>query len=367
MKNNLNPSRGNAMRSRTAIRPSRSTVRPVAWLLGFASLLALLASPVVAQAGAAGDPPTVDAQPRLLAAEAAADYLEKARYPEHSKALPAGAMDPLREERRVQPITVRARDKSGASLSVWSTELSYLSGQAPVLRAVAAGFQPTGLTGEIADASGRVYGRLVFHDDGVSPDRVAGDGVYSARHVPDKALRIDLARAFRVTVDAGRVDAEPLSATTGFVISNPWAELTGAYRHAVRDGNLVIEAEVDVRREGRFHLSGVLHTVAGEPVGTAQTARRLERGSHWLPLEFFGLIFHDRQVRGPVKLGSVALSTTGGMPNALNPLVEDAYMVLLDKSVQFRAEPFGNAADLDAARRLEESARKSLAARGLDR
>ena len=83
----------------------------------------------------------------------------------------------------------------------------------------------------------------------------------------------------------------------------------------------MILAEVDVARPGRFHLAGTLHTLKGEPVGTAQSASELEPGRHWIELSFYGLMFHDRKVAGPFRLGTLAFSTTGGMPNALNDLI----------------------------------------------
>lgn len=324
-----------------------------------AAILVLL--PAVA---AFAQAPAATPQPEPLAFDAARDYLEKSRYPEHSKVLQAGTPDPLRAERSTSPITVKSLDLPGAALSVWSEDVTYLPGERMSFFAVADGFAPAGITGEVKDATGHIHGSLVFHDDGADADQVAGDGVYTARFVPTKALVPELATAYQVTVFATRAEGESLTATTGFVLSNPWAELAGEYRHRLVDGNLVIEAKVDVRREGRFHLSGVLHTMDGEPVGTAQAAKVLEPGEHWLPLEFYGLMFHDRGVRGAVKLGSLALSTTGAMPNALGKLATDVHVVIPEKGVRYRDVPYGNPADLEAADRLQKSGQASLEVRG---
>ena len=87
----------------------------------------------------------------------------------------------------------------------------------------------------------------------------------------------------------------------------------------LRDGNLVIAAEVEVTERGRFHLAGTLYSMAGEPIGYAQAAAELEPGRQWIELSYYGLMFHDRQAAGPYRLGTLALATTGRMPSQARP------------------------------------------------
>ena len=94
----------------------------------------------------------------------------------------------------------------------------------------------------------------------------------------------------------------------------------------------------------------------GEPVGTAQAAAELQPGRHWIELSFYGLMFHDRKVAGPYRLGTVALATTGGMPSALNDLVENAHVTRAWRIDQMTARPFGDPTFLEAAKRLEVEA-----------
>ena len=119
------------------------------------------------------------------------------------------------------------------------------------------------------------------------------------------------------------------------------------------DGNLVIAAQVDVQEAGRFHLAGTLYTLQGEPVGTARAAAQLQPGRQWINLSFYGLMFHDRNVAGPFHLGALAFSATSRMPNALNDLVENAYVTKPFKLAVMTARPFGDVKLLDAAARLE--------------
>lgn len=298
---------------------------------------------------------------RPLAVEAAEAYRAQARYPEHSKALEAGSPDPIRDERAGHPVTVRSREKADVSLSVRSEQLAYTFEQTVLLYAELKGAEARVITGELVSSAGETVARLRFFDDGVAPDLVAGDGIYTVgTGLEGKARRPELADNYMVRVTAIPESGEALDAVTGFVLSNPGGALTGAFRSSVVDGSLVIEGEVEVERAGRFHLAGVLHTRAGEAIGTAQAAARLEPGRHWLALPFYGLMFHDRAVEGPYRLGSVTLTTTGAMPNALGPVLEDVHLTRPLKAAAFTAEPYGDPALLDAALRLEAQERARL-------
>lgn len=109
----------------------------------------------------------------------------------------------------------------------------------------------------------------------------------------------------------------------------------------------------------RYHLAATLYSPKGEPVGTAQAAAELQPGRQWIELAFYGLIFHDRKVAGPYRLGTVALSTTTRMPNALNDLVENAHVTRAWRIEQMTAAPYGNPHFLEAAERLESDAARS--------
>ncbi|MFP5286729.1 MAG: hypothetical protein ACLGI9_13385, partial [Thermoanaerobaculia bacterium] len=210
------------------------------------------------------------------------------------------------------------------------------------------------VTGEIVGGAGELVAAFAYADDGKGIDRKAGDGVWSARVRMPEGLQPELAASYMVKVRSRLLDGDIRESAGGFLYSNPAAHLTGRYRDELRDGSLVVAAEVDVTRPGRFHLSATLYSMAGEPVGTAQAAAELEPGRRWIELSFYGLMFHDRQVAGPYRLGTVSLATTGGMPNALNDLVENAHVTRAWKLEQMTTKPFGNQRLLEAARRLEQ-------------
>jgi hypothetical protein len=283
-------------------------------------MIALAAVPVAAQ------------EKGWLARETAREYREQARFPESSRALKPGDADPVREKRTATEQTQRGPEDRGPALSVRAESVSFEVGKPIRLYATVDNGIALEVTGEIVGAAGDLVASYAYSDDGRGIDKKAGDGIWSARVL----------------------DGDIRESVGGFLYSNPAAHLTGRYRDQLRDGSLAVAAEVDVTRAGRFHLAATLYSMAGEPVGTAQAAAELEPGRRWIELSFYGLMFHDRKVAGPFRLGTVSLATTGGMPNALNDLVENAWVTRAWKLEQMTTRPFGNPRLLEAASRLEK-------------
>ncbi len=295
-----------------------------------------------------------------LARTTAKEYLEQARYPKSSRALKGGEGDPVRAKRQVNRVSRRGPDSAEPILSVWTAKVSFEKGQ-PVdlfatLETRGKALTASGVamvTGEIVDDSGAILTQIAYHDD--------GHGVWSARLPPDGLGGSGgaVAASYMVRVRARLASGDLREAAGGFLYSDPAAHLTGHYRDFVRDGDLVIAAEVEVADPGRFHLAGTLYTQTGEPLGTAQAAAQLEPGRRWIELPFYGLMFHDRAAAGPYKLGTLALATTSRMPNALNDLVTDAYVTKPYRLQQMRAVPFERPALVEAAKRLELDAERA--------
>lgn len=290
--------------------------------------------------------------------ESARAYREQGRYPADSWVLAPGQADPVREKRTSSAVTTGDRT---AELAVWSGEVSYEApGDVDLFASLGQGTRKLSaerVTAEVLDAAGNLVDKLVYRDDGAGADRAAGDGVYSVRltGLPQP----ELAATYLVRVEPARAGGELLHATSGFLYSRPWARLTGAYRDSLRDGNVVVAVQVEVTRAGRFHLSGTLATLGGQALGTAQNAAELAPGRHWVELSFYGLMFHDRGAAGPYRLASLALATTGAMPNALNRLVENAHTTRAYKLAELRSTPFDRAELVNAAERLEAEAERA--------
>ena len=317
-------------------------------------LLPALAAPARAQSAAG-----------WLARETAADYRAQARYPRSSRALKPGEADPIRAKRTPTRQSLPSPDGKGPALSVWASAVSVEPGQPVDLFAELADkgkrLPVDVLTGEVVDAAGNRVASFVYRDDGLAPDAKAGDGIYSARLTDLPTAPAGRAESYRVQARAAFGAHETRDAVGGFLASNPGARLTGEYRESLRDGNLVIAAEVLVTQPGRFHLAGTLATPKGEPIGTAQAAAVLPAGRQWIELAFFGLMFHDRQVAGPYQLATLALTAANGMPNAFAGLVENAYRTRPYRMEEMRSQAFADPRLTDAAERLEAAARAAEA------
>lgn len=326
----------------------RRSIQPFVLLL----LAAALAAGVPA-ADLAAQPPGDGASP--LALRAAADYRQEARYPDHARAIEAGRPDPVQVRHTPTRHSLAGPGGEPPRLEVWSAAVSFQAPEPVELFATlqGPGRRTAALTGEVQDSAGRAVGEVSYRDDGIAPDERAGDGVYSARFELPAGEAPELAQAFQVQVHATLDDGDFRRISAGFLYTSPWARLTGELRDRVVDGNLVVSARVEVERAGRFHLEGTVHTMGGEPIGWAQTAVELEPGAEWVDLSFYGLMFHDRRVSGPVRLGTVALTTTGRMPNGLTEPLLDAHVTRPLRLQRLTAERFGRRDLLEAAERLE--------------
>lgn len=306
---------------------------------------------------------TAQIEPGGFARDNAKEYRELARYPESSRALKAGEADPIKAKRTATRQTRRGPDGAEPWLSVWTAKISYEVGQPVDLFATLEernkAVRPDGIDAEIADASGAVVTLVSYKDDGRGADVKAGDGVWSARLTMPKGLEPAPAASYMVRVKARLADGDLREAAGGFLWSQPAAHLTGKYRDFLRDGSLVVAAEVEVTEEGRFHLSGTLHTLGGEPIGTAQAGTVLEPGRHWIELSYYGLMFHDRKAAGPYRLGTLSLATTTTMPNALNDLVENAHVTRAYALDRMTERPFQEPRLLETAKRLELDAERA--------
>ena len=307
-------------------------------------------------AAAATAQPVSRELPGWVALESARDYEVRARYPESSRALAVGEVDPVRAKRVPAPHSLNTPGVDGL-LTVWSSEVSFEAGQPVVLHVAVTGLPPqdlarTRVIGEVFDAAGNSIGSVRYRDGGWR-DEARGDGTFTGVFRFPVERTPQLAESFLVKVTAEKPNGEILRAASGFLLSNPHAKLTGRYEDDLVDGDLVISAEVEVAQAGRFHLAGTLYSASGEPVGWAQAAAELTPGTHFIPLTYYGLMFTERKVTGPFHLGSLALSTTSGMPNAMNDLVENAHVTRAWSLEQMTAKPFGNPRLLEAAKRLE--------------
>jgi hypothetical protein len=307
--------------------------------------------------------------------QAAQDLRERARFPEWSQPVSAGALDPLLSDRTPTRQTLAGPQGAAPSLSVWASTISARAGESVDVFAELSGLQPdtsnvlevlrasrlkynAAITAELVNEAGARLVDIVYADDGKGADVAAGDGIYSGRvSLPaERAPALGSADSLMLKVTAALPNGEERKAVGGFQYSNPGAVLTGRYKDAIKQGNLVLQAEVEVLTAGRYHLTGTLATLTGTPVATAQAAQKYSApGKYWMELPVYGLILRDAGVSGRLGLSSVALTSTNGMPNALGPVLRNVYQTQSINPLQLTALPFNNPDMIEAAKRLEAS------------
>lgn len=74
----------------------------------------------------------------------------------------------------------------------------------------------------------------------------------------------------------------------------PPAVFTGQFREQLRDGSLLIEAEMEVKTAGRYIIEANLFDEDGLPMHWVYLREYLEPGRQQIKLLFFGLVFHDK-------------------------------------------------------------------------
>ena len=307
-----------------------------------------------------GGPPAIPALPfpLQLTSATAREYRKRARYPRWSQPIQDG-IDPILRDRQVTAGRSHGPDGEHPTLVVEPKQVSFEAPEAVVIEArLEEGGSPVPaekIQAEVRAEDETIVAQLELHDDGRAGDPDAGDGVYTARFVPGTGDVPELKGAYLVDVDATTSEGELRNATTGFLYSVPSARLTGHYRDTLVGGNLVVEAEVQVAQRGRFHLEATLAAADGTPIAWAQNAALLEPGRSWIPLTFFGLALRESGRDGPYALASVALSTTGEMPNQKNDLVRHAYVTQSYRASDFSPAPFDDPDLLEAAERMERS------------
>jgi len=293
-----------------------------------------------------------------LARNAAEDYRRRARYPRSSSPLAAPDDDPIVRERVVNPVRSRGPNNEEPSLTVYPARVGFETPEPAVVHAfLASGDEKVAARSVRAAVTTDRFepaGELEYRDDGAEGDAIAVDHVYTAVFVPGEEASARPATSYMVRVVATTRGNEERIAATSFLYSFPDAQLTGAYRDAVVDGSLQVQAEVGVTAPGRFHLEATLYDASGaQALGWAQTALELPEGSHWMTLSFYGLILRERGVDGPYLLRHVALSTASTMPNAKNRLADGAHVTAAYAAARFTDASYDDPDLLDAADRVE--------------
>lgn len=83
------------------------------------------------------------------------------------------------------------------------------------------------------------------------------------------------------------------------------ARFTGKFRDEVRNGSLIVAAELGVARAGIYDVTANLFDEQARPIGWSRFLQELDAGTQWIDLTFFGLIFHEQHAAGRFELRSL--------------------------------------------------------------
>ncbi|MGH8107076.1 MAG: choice-of-anchor X domain-containing protein, partial [Arenimonas sp.] len=214
---------------------------------------------------------------------------------------------------------------------------------------------------EVVTNAGTVLGKFLYSDDGRGADAKANDGIFSARWQLPVQHKPALGKSTSLTVKTTAVLAndELREAFDGIQYSHPGAALTGRFRDLVRDGNLVVQAEVNIVKPGRYFLEGALAYPGGESISTAQVAKSFSSaGNYWMDLSYYGLIFHDRRASGRLQLASVTLTDVNELESILGPVLTNVHLTQALNKAKLTRQSFNDPEMLEKASRIEASLAK---------
>jgi hypothetical protein len=290
--------------------------------------------------------------PRLAIAmtkELIEDYRRRSEFPPSSRPVES-PQDPILAEREISPVSAGGPEGEEPLLTVFPEQLVFEFPDSAVIfayltaggqRVAAQSMEGTLLTEDLQEV-----GTVLFRDDGEGGDAMAGDFLYTARIQPPAGN--ERAASFLVRVRAVLDDRVERRAGTSFQYSRPGARLTGAFQDSIEGGSLRIDVQLDVDEPGIFHLSGTLYDANGNPVGLAQNRIELAAGQHWVPLVYYGRIFHPdprtgrQAASGPFELRFVSLLNVTTMPNAVSRLWETHFWTRPYRAADFTSEPFND-------------------------
>ncbi len=143
---------------------------------------------------------------------------------------------------------------------------------------------------------------ITFNDEGKDGDSTADDRIYTVRYMPVRSDWGNMVLTAKLKIEDEASGAEYTMIETVFSSPVAPARFNGQFHEQLRDGSLIVEAEVDVSMEGWYNLYANLQGSDGEWISVSNFNGKLRSGRQLVPFLFFGKIFHDREAQAPYKL-----------------------------------------------------------------
>jgi hypothetical protein len=146
---------------------------------------------------------------------------------------------------------------------------------------------------------------LAFGDDGKGADPVAGDGAYAAVLAPSQTGLASFNGTIRTDVRysvSGRAGAVQFDVIYSPELPATW---NGPVREAVENGSLNFYLKADIRRAGRYIVTGRVDDAKGRPFALATFNDVLAAGPNEIKLTMFGKLLRDQDAALPLTLRDV--------------------------------------------------------------
>ncbi|GAA3919073.1 hypothetical protein [Litoribacillus peritrichatus] len=247
------------------------------------------------------------------------DFDNYKRYPPENRRFVSEAQDPLTQRYSIDERTTLNEEQS-LGLTLWSNKKYYLQDDEVSIHAFIQDVDGNKLASDFST-------EVIFNHKNIGQIALVdneGDRHYTALiDLANSSLDISEPGIYKVLIHSKE---HSITDAITFTVSKPDIQLTGSFRDKLTsDGNLVIEAEVDVEQSSRFYIQGSLYSSTNIAVGTTQVSQSFDKGRHWVELNFSGLMIQDAKENGPFVLKKLSLAKAS-MPMQRAPLEKPEYM-----------------------------------------
>ena len=271
--------------------------------------------------------PSNDVYQRILALTNKSDFQQSLlddqaihnRYPEHNSQFSNPEFDPL-SKRYALDERVSKKEGTHETLTVWSDKKFYQQGDDVQIFAQIKDGAEQAISGDFS--AKLIYEESQLLDEYILTDEDSdkiSELFLSAQDIESKQYKSGI---YKLLIHSKTLN---ISDSVVFSISSPDALFTGEYRDSLNDdGDLLVEAQVDVAKEGRFYFQASLYSSPVDAIGSSQHSAELGTGQHWVPLSFDGLMIKDSGEKGPYLLQQISLAKVT-MPIQRGPLLQPGY------------------------------------------
>lgn len=248
------------------------------------------------------------------AREALDSYRESTRYPPDSR--PAREQADMMEPAAPERTRSLSRDRDDVQLRLKQDKV-FLAGDEAVTFSVgcenaAKEPLPCQVTAATAHEAEHMEGAgqvppvpLAFVDDGTQGDVLAGDRTFTARFQPARQGFPLYAGTLRVDFRVSSGSAEGMAFFDVMYTGAPPATFTGKVREVREQGSLQLYAGIQVRKPGRYVVTGRIDDESGMPVALVNFNEELAAGQQEVKLTVFGLLIITEAFSFPLKLRDV--------------------------------------------------------------